>query len=346
MSTAGRKALRDGARPFLNFHDLRRSLVAGFAVTAITAVVATLVIPTDHGNVGLLGVAAFELCLTAVLIRWRAMPVWAVKIAAFPVAVAVVSVVVAVAKPIGPAPLYYIWPALTCGRFGTRRDARLTFAWFCATFGAALAVAHQVQVPQIMYLSVVSIVGLVLGLQQRDTRELERAATTDSLTRVLNRRAFGEAFDREIERALASHLPLSLVVFDLDHFKQLNDSFGHAAGDDALRAFGRILREHTGAGDLAARMGGEEFALVLFDADLAAAQARVDAVAEALHEWSREAPMALTTSAGIALLGAPASTASEMLVAADHALYAAKNAGRNRVVQVGGRAARELARAA
>jgi diguanylate cyclase (GGDEF)-like protein len=339
-------ALRDGARPFINFDELRRSLIAGYAVTALTAVVAVLTIPSDHGNVGLLAVAACELVLVAILAAGRGLPVWAIKVIAFPVAVVVIGAVVAVAKPIGPAPLYYIWPALTCGRFGTRRDARLTLAWFCLTFAGALALAHEVQVPAVMYLSVVSIVGLVLALQQRDTRELERAATTDGLTRLLNRRAFNHAFAREVQRARTAGLPLSLVVFDLDHFKQLNDGFGHAAGDAALKAFSAILREHTAPGDLVARMGGEEFAAVLFDTDLDGAQSSVDAIARGLREWAQGAERTLTTSAGIAQLGPDADSPDELLQAADRALYAAKDAGRNRVVRVGERAARELPRAA
>ncbi len=339
-------ALRDGGRPLIDYHDLRRSLVAGYVVTAITAVFAVLAISSDHGNVGLLSVAAFELCLAAALAAGRSLPVWAIKVAAFPVAVSVISVVVAVANPIGPAPLYYIWPALTCGRFGTRRDTRLTLAWLAATFAAALAVAHHTQVPLVLYASVVSIVGLVLALQQRDTEELELAATTDPLTHLLNRRVFADAFAREVQRARSSNLPLSLVVFDLDHFKRLNDGFGHAAGDDALVAFALILTDHCSPGDLVARMGGEEFAIVLFDSDPRAAQETVDAIARDLRRWSRDAPMTLTTSAGIAMLGPDTTSPPEMLLAADRALYAAKDAGRNRVVWVGEQHAREVAQAA
>lgn len=337
---------REEPRPLLDFHALRRSLILGYGVTALTAVFAVLAIGSDHGNVGLLSVAAFELCLTAILAIGRSLPVWAIKVAAFPVAVCVVSAVVAFAKPVGPAPLYYIWPALTCGSFGTRNEARAVMALFCVTFAAALSVAHDAQVPVVMYLSVVSIVGLVLAVQREDRQKLAEAASTDSLTRLLNRRAFSEAFDREVERARATQLPLSLVVFDLDHFKDLNDAFGHAAGDEALRAFSAILRERSAAGGLVARMGGEEFAMVLFDTDLQGAHHVVDQIAESLREWSRDAPATLTTSAGIAMLGPETIAPSDMLIAADRALYSAKHAGRNRVVQFGDRSARELPRAA
>jgi diguanylate cyclase (GGDEF)-like protein len=193
---------------------------------------------------------------------------------------------------------------------------------------------------------VVSIVGLVLAIQHRDTQALALAASTDSLTHLLNRRVFSAAFAREVERSRSADLPLSLIVFDLDHFKQLNDGFGHAAGDDALRAFAHILREQCSSRDLVARIGGEEFAVVLFDTDLGGAHRVVDSIARALHWWSRDAPMRLTTSAGIAMRTPKTSSPAEMLVAADRALYAAKEAGRNRVVRVGDGAARELARVA
>src|SRR5271167_671698 len=131
------------ARPLINFDELRRSLVLGYGVTAVTAIFAVLVVRTDRGNVGLLSVAAFELCLAAVLAAWRSMPEWLIKVAAFPTAVGVISAVVAFATPIGPAPLYYIWPALTCGSYGSRNDARWTMVTLCATFALALSVAHD-----------------------------------------------------------------------------------------------------------------------------------------------------------------------------------------------------------
>ena len=100
-------------KPLDDFDELRRSLVVGYVITALTAVFAVLVIRTDHGNVGLISVAAFELCFAAFLAVGRSLPVWVIKFAAFEVAVGVIGAVVAFASPLGPAPLYYIWPALT-----------------------------------------------------------------------------------------------------------------------------------------------------------------------------------------------------------------------------------------
>ena len=348
-----RNSRRSDAHALINFHDLRRSLVVGYGVSGLTAVTAVLVVKSDHGNAGLLGVAGFEFVVAAMLAGWRSMPVWVIKVIAFGIAVLVISAVVAFANPVGPAPLYYIWPALTCAQFGTRQDGRLMMTWLTASFALALLVAHDVQVPGILFISVVSIVGIVWAIssggyaRQRElTLALADAAATDGLTCLLNRRAFNEAFAREVDRALSANLPLSLVVFDLDYFKDLNDGFGHAAGDEALCAFSSILREQTSASDLVARVGGEEFAAVLFDKDLDEAQEVVDRIAQELLKWSADSPKLLTTSAGIAELGPKTSSPKEMLVAADRALYAAKDAGRNRVVQFGTLTARELASAA
>ncbi len=207
-------------------------------------------------------------------------PSWLVKFFAFPVVVACVSVAVAVARPMSVVPIYYFWSALSGGHFGNRRDARLMILLMDVGFFLALLFAHDAQVPVLAYVSVTSVFLCVLVGYQRQrassvalTRELAHAASRDSLTDLLNRRAFGEAFAREVQRARASHLPLSVVIFDLDHFN-LNDVLGHAAGDDALVAFADVLRhECSSQTDVLGRMGGEEFAVVLFDSDAAGAAA-------------------------------------------------------------------------
>jgi diguanylate cyclase (GGDEF)-like protein len=246
-------------------------------------------------------------------------------------------------------PLYYLWPALNCGYFGSRRDMRVAAVLMSTTFAAALAFSSEVQVPAVTYVSVVSIFLLVLVAVQRQAdrtdglvKQLAHAAATDSLTGLLDRRTFSQAFAREVERAHTSGLSLSVVFFDLDHFKAVNDRFGHAAGDEALCAFSRILEREGSVADLIARMGGEEFAIVLFDADADAARLFVKRIATALAQWSEDHPPPLTTSAGIAVYSDQLSTPSRLLTAADQALYAAKAAGRNRVIAAGQKTARVL----
>ena len=205
----------------------------------------------------------------------------------------------------------------------------------------------------------VSIYLIVLGGYQRQRahslglhRDLALAASTDSLTGLLNRRAFNEAFAREVQRGVSAGLPLSLVMFDLDHFKRLNDALGHAAGDDALVAFADIMRHQCSTlTDVLARIGGEEFAVVLLDTDADDAQRIADSIAEAFADWSLHRPSAvmtgrLTTSAGIATLAPHRTTPAELLIGADRALYAAKAAGRNRVMRAGDTEAHVLAKVA
>ena len=252
-------------------------------------------------------------------------------------------------RPLSTTPLYYLWPALNCGYFGTRRDVRVAALLMCASFAVALNFATGVEEPVVTYISVVSIFLLVLlGVQRQAERtdglvkQLAHAAATDSLTGLLDRRAFSQAFAREVERAHTSGLSLSVVFFDLDHFKAVNDGFGHAAGDEALRAFARIIERECSVADLTARMGGEEFAIVLFDSDADVAKDFVARIAGALSQWSEEHPPMLTTSAGIAVLSEEATTPSQLLTSADQALYAAKAAGRNRVIASGQTTARVL----
>lgn len=163
--------------------------------------------------------------------------------------------------------------------------------------------------------------------------ELETLARTDPLTGLLNRRGLAEAVDREVARARRSGEPVSLVVIDLDRFKRLNDSAGHGAGDQALRAVGDLLCDGLRAGDVAGRWGGDEFAAVLAGVGSAAARDVVDRLRSTFTHPSNRGrlPWPVSFSAGVAEL-APGEDddASALMARADAALYAAKAAGGNR----------------
>jgi len=162
----------------------------------------------------------------------------------------------------------------------------------------------------------------------------EEAAFTDHLTGLANRRRFERQLEREVGRVERFAHPFSLLMIDIDLFKNLNDSFGHDAGDDAIRRISRVLREGTRGIDLAARIGGEEFAVLLVETSK---EAGVE-VAERLRASIKalELPKAghITASFGVAECPGDAQTAAEILKAADVALYEAKRNGRDQVVAI------------
>ncbi|MES2127739.1 MAG: GGDEF domain-containing protein [Pseudomonadota bacterium] len=182
-------------------------------------------------------------------------------------------------------------------------------------------------------LMIVNGFGFLLMCKQQDDKKMAVLATIDSLTGLVNRRAF---FERtETARAFASRVrkPIALLMLDIDHFKSLNDRFGHATGDDALCVFAETatatLRDH----DIMGRLGGEEFALVLPGTDLGGAMQAAErlrvAVAQA-HPITSGNAYTMTVSIGVVIIDQHEHI-NAALARADHALYAAKSAGRNRV---------------
>lgn len=165
---------------------------------------------------------------------------------------------------------------------------------------------------------------------------LRQLATHDPLTGLLNRREFDRILTEESERAARFGGSLGLVVLDLDHFKLINDRHGHPAGDAVLREVARRLAAQVRSVDRVMRLGGEEFGLVLVQTDRADARRVAERAWEAIRAEpvaAGEAPvLAVTASAGVALLPGDAATPAALVTAADQALYAAKSAGRDRVV--------------
>lgn len=160
---------------------------------------------------------------------------------------------------------------------------------------------------------------------------LERLAITDSLTGLLNRRAFEEEMEAAFSKARRKGTPLCTVVMDIDDFKQRNDHLGHAAGDQVLRHVGKILKRVIRARDSAARIGGEEFALVLPDTTAKQAALIAERLQEILGSANKKFPL-LTLSIGIACLDKSTASWSRLFSEADRAMYKAKRAGKNRLV--------------
>jgi diguanylate cyclase (GGDEF)-like protein len=165
---------------------------------------------------------------------------------------------------------------------------------------------------------------------------LEKLANTDELTELANRRSLLQQLKAEVDRAHRYQRPLSLVLLDLDHFKRVNDTYGHAVGDDVLRATARAMEHVCRDLDLPGRMGGEEFAVLLPETDPEGAQIVADRlrieIARCLHEPGGDASFRVTASLGVATLVPGSDRDIENLMqAADEALYRAKELGRNRV---------------
>ncbi len=174
----------------------------------------------------------------------------------------------------------------------------------------------------------------------RANRELKRSEAairelmhTDLLTGVGNRRQLNEALLSEVERSRRYGHTLCLLITDLDHFKEVNDRYGYTVGDEILKRFAALLSDDCRQSDLVARLGGEEFALLLLDASLESALA----CAERIRQRLESQPLApqvgrLTASFGVAML-APKEEGGDLLRRADQALYRSKKEGRNRVTQ-------------
>ncbi|HUF14249.1 MAG TPA: diguanylate cyclase [Longimicrobiales bacterium] len=173
---------------------------------------------------------------------------------------------------------------------------------------------------------------------EEKNRELERLSISDGLTGLFNHRHIHQELWEEFERVQRTEEPLGVAMMDLDHFKQVNDTYGHQAGDAVLEEVARILRETAREIDKLGRYGGEEFMAILPDSDLDAATVFAERVREAVEEHTFDVGLdqtiRLTVSAGVANYPNGSIENPDLLVDwADRALYAAKKAGRNRVVR-------------
>jgi diguanylate cyclase (GGDEF)-like protein len=178
---------------------------------------------------------------------------------------------------------------------------------------------------------------LALALANLKLRQsLRDLSVRDPLTGLFNRRYLSESLGREMARSKRRDLPLSVLAFDLDHFKDFNDRYGHPAGDAVLVAFARILQSNSRNEDIACRQGGEEFVLIMPEMDTSVAMRRaiglmeVMSTMDVMHEG--QLLPKLTTSIGLAVYPENGPDPAALLTQADQALYEAKAAGRNRIV--------------
>lgn len=165
-------------------------------------------------------------------------------------------------------------------------------------------------------------------LVQERTQELQRLANFDALTGIYNRRKFQELLENEIERAQRYHQPLSLVLLDIDHFKKINDEYGHSEGDRVLVSIAEILRNNLRQSDIYARWGGEEFIVLMSHTDLPTAQQVAEKLRQLLGAVNYGNNQLVSASFGVSSLQADEQSGL-LTKRADDALYDAKHSGRN-----------------
>jgi diguanylate cyclase (GGDEF)-like protein len=233
--------------------------------------------------------------------------------------------------PAGGDEMYYLWVVLYSAYYLGRAATAAHVAFIALAYGATLAAIDPGQIGVSRWLSTI---GLVVGTAvvvrllservQRLVDDLDKAARTDRLTGLPNRRAFEQEFAREVARAERTGRAFALLLADLDRFKELNDRYGHSAGDAALAALGHLLPTELRAVDLAARVGGDEFAVLLPDTDGRRAREVAGRLAQAVSERVPTPGPELTLSVGAAVFGADGRTLDDLVRSADEALYAAK----------------------
>jgi diguanylate cyclase (GGDEF)-like protein len=198
-----------------------------------------------------------------------------------------------------------------------------------------LHISGRIETAQVFAESVAEHIGLALSniMLRSDLRQL---SIHDPLTALYNRRYMEETLETEIRRSERKPRTIGVIMLDIDHFKAFNDGFGHAAGDQMLRAIGGLVMSRLRAGDIACRFGGEELVMILPEASAEAATHRAEdlrASAKKLEVKHLDTPLGqVTISIGVAVYPANGATWQQVLAAADAALYKAKQDGRDRVV--------------
>ena len=327
---------------------VRARLLGWIYLCGATLALASMALPQATGQdftgiYATIGVAY----VVAALILWRAdsMPRWGLHVALAAGTAIVTAGIYFTHQEQSVYAMFYIWIALEAFYFLTTRGAFLQLAFVAAVYGV-LMVAQSPEGAAERWLitsGTVFVAGLFMAVLKRRNKRLidqlseavtglAEVARTDALTSLLNRRGFQEIFELELERARRAQATLSLLVCDLDHFKRVNDRFGHQVGDQALELLSAELRRTKRRIDTAARIGGEEFAVLLPQTDEHGAYILAERMRTAVRDTFAGDGLALTISFGIATFPKHGEDQDALLGAADQALYGAKELGRDRTV--------------
>jgi diguanylate cyclase (GGDEF)-like protein/putative nucleotidyltransferase with HDIG domain len=240
-----------------------------------------------------------------------------------------------------PSPLvfFYLWVFLYASYFFSVKQAAAQIVYVGLVYGALLVARAPLSAVSSWWLVGMGtlLVGAIVIMVMRARVELlitrlYNAARTDPLTKLANRRGFRELLDLELERARRGGTAMAVLMGDLDNFKDINDRSSHKVGDAALKRVARLLSETKRQIDTVARVGGEEFALILPDTGRHGALALAERLRRVLCEEFAHDPTPLTISFGLSVYPEHGETAAALLNAADQALYGAKRSGRNRTI--------------
>jgi len=322
---------------------MTRCLAYLFGAGATLAVV-TLPTSTSTSPLGILisetGYALAAVVLLAILlVNFSRLPLWTFQFTLAAGTGLISFVIYASGDPTSPYTMFYLWIVLYAFYFFRPLQAAAQLVVVAASYGAVLYFKEAVAAPGTRWLitmATLAVAAILIGLLRNRVdglvARLTETARTDSLTGLLNRRGFDDSFDAELERARRSGQPLGVVLLDLDHFKSVNDNFGHDMGDDALERVGALVRGTKRRIDTASRFGGEEFALLLPYNDTHGSFVVSERIREQVKEAFAEDVYNLTVSLGIASFPTDGNTCEDLLRAADRALYVAKRSGRDRSV--------------
>lgn len=307
---------------------------AAGGLTLLTGMLLPDAQPSDHRAFTALALIG----LLAAVVRWfapRRLPVAVVSLA---FGYVYIAAIVASARPLTASAFFFIWPTLTAGYFLGRRGLYgglvAVAIGLAVSLGANTSVANFHQEFLGIWAMTAVVCTLVLLMRERlDVllQDLEELATLDGLTGLLNRRAFDARGQALCVDAAARQQEMALLMFDLDHFKAVNDQHGHEGGDRALQRFAGLLRDAAPVGAVVARVGGEEFAVLVQGTSLGAAFAIGTAIQTGVREATAHEVPALSTSCGVSST-ALAQEWDGLCRSADDALYVAKRTGRARVV--------------
>ncbi len=259
----------------------------------------------------------------------------------FVIATSIVAITVLVASldGVNMVPLFYVWPLLGAAYLLTRIELAAVMVASAAGYGIGLFLQDPAGgFPWVDYLLTL-LAGLAVLTTVRALSEslgttidsLRHSSATDPLTGLLNRRGFQRRFARHYDRAVVDDRPITALLIDIDHFKRINDEFGHPVGDRALTRFTELLGASCRTSDLVARVGGEEFAVVMPGATIEQAIARAEQFCAILRDDRAVDGIQMTASVGVAARQGVEGWEA-MLEAADAAVYEAKRTGRDRIV--------------